>query len=128
MVLVPALAIAFLPLPSLGPAQRRLLAVFAGTIIALVARPLPMGVSSVVAMTVLALSGILPPAKVLSGFSNQVVWLIFSAFLFARAVTVTGFGRRLAFLFVRSFGHTALTLGYSLAAADVVMEIGRAHV
>ena len=97
-VLVPALLVAFLPLPGLNPAQRRLLGVFAGTIISLVLQPVPMGVSMVLAMTVLVLGHILPPTKVLSGFGNPVVWLIVSAFLFARAVTVTGFGRRLAFL------------------------------
>jgi hypothetical protein len=61
------------------------------------------------------------PNKVLSGFSNQTVWLIFTAFLFARAVTATGVGMRLAFFFIRRFGHSALTLGYSVAASDLVL-------
>ena len=120
-MLVPALLIAFLPLPGLNPAQRHLLAVFVASIISLVVQPVPMGVSLFLAMTFLVLARILPPLKVLSGFGKEVLWLIFSAFLFARAVTTTGFGKRIAFMFVQSFGHNALTLGYSLAAADVVM-------
>ncbi len=120
-VLVPGALLYFLPLPGLGVGQRHLLAIFAATIISLVVRPLPMGVSVVIAMTLLVLTRTLPPAKVLSGFSNQTVWLVFTAFLFARAVTTTGFGRRIAYLFIRRFGHSALTLGYSLAAADVVL-------
>lgn len=80
-----------------------------------------MGVSVVVAMTLLALTSTLPPAKILSGFSNITVWLIFTAFLFARAVTATGFGTRVGYLFIRRFARSPLTLGYSIAAADVVL-------
>ncbi len=120
-VLVPGALLYFLPLPGFDAGQRHLLAIFAATIISLVARPVPMGVCVVVAMTLLVLTGTLPAAKVLSGFSNTTVWLVFTAFLFARAVTTTGFGRRIAYLFIRRFGHSALTLGYSLAAADVVL-------
>lgn len=110
-----------MPLPAFTAAQSHLLAIFVATIIALVAQPVPMGVSVVVAMTVLVLTQTLSAAIVLSGFGNAVVWLIFSAFLFARAVTVTGFGLRIAYLLIRGFGHNALTLGYCLAASDVIL-------
>ena len=123
IVLVPSLALYFAPVPGLNPDQRHLLAVFVGTIIALVARPVPMGVTTLLAMTILALARILPFAKVLSGFSNQTLWLIFTAFLFARAVTQTRFGLRVAYMFVSRFGHSALTLGYSIAATDTVLAI-----
>ena len=80
-----------------------------------------MAVSVVVAMTTLALTGTLPGAQVLTGFSNATVWLIFTAFLFARALTVTGLGRRVAYLFIQRFGRSALTLGYSMAGANLVV-------
>lgn len=121
IALVPGALIYFFPLPGLTAPQSHLLGVFLATIIALVSQPVPMGVSVVVAMTLLALTGTLPPAKVLSGFSNLTVWLIFSAFLFARAVTATGFGTRVGYLFIRRFARSPLTLGYSIAAADVVL-------
>jgi DASS family divalent anion:Na+ symporter len=70
-----------------------------------------MGVSAITAMTLLALTGTLPPARVLSGFANLTVWLVFSAFLFARAVTVTRLGQRIAYLFIHRFGKTPLSLG-----------------
>src|SRR6266436_3455265 len=97
-VLIPGTALYFIPIAGLNSAQSHLLAVFAATIVALVAQPVPMGVSVVIAMTVLALTRTLPPAKALSGFSNVTLWLIFTAFLFARAVTSTGFGMRVAYL------------------------------
>ena len=121
VVLAPPAVLVAAPVPGLDFHQRQLVAVFVATILSLILQPVPMGVSVITAMTVMALARMLPPAKILSGFSNQTVWLIFSAFLFARAVTTTGFGKRIAFLMVRGFGHNALTLGYSIAAADLVM-------
>jgi DASS family divalent anion:Na+ symporter len=120
-VLVPGLLLFFLAPPGLTTSQSRLLAVFLSTIIALVARPIPMGASTLIAMAVLALTRTLPPEQILSGFSNLTVWLIFTAFLFARAVTATGLGARIGYLFIRRFARSPLTLGYSLAAADVAL-------
>jgi len=121
LVLVPGLALYCAPLPGLDAPQRHLLALFAGTIIALVARPVPMGVSLIVTMTLLSLTGTLPLAKVLSGFGNATAWLVFCAFLFARAVTATGLGVRIAYLFINRFGRTSLTLGYSVAISGLVL-------
>jgi DASS family divalent anion:Na+ symporter len=89
--------------------------------VALVVQPVAMGVSVLAAMTLLAITRTLPPAKVLSGFSNVTVWMVFAAFLFARAVTATNFGARVGYLFIRRFARTPLSLGYSIAAADVAL-------
>ena len=121
IVLVPGLLIYFVPISGLSAPQSQLLAVFVASIIALVAQPVPMGVTLVLAMTVLALTRTLTPVKVLSGFGNVTVWLIFTAFLFARAVTQTGFGTRVGYLFIKRFARSPLTLGYSIAAADLVL-------
>jgi divalent anion:Na+ symporter, DASS family len=120
-VLAPGVALYFAPVPGLADVQRHLLAVFAATIVALMAQPVPMGVSVLVALTLIALTRTVPYARALAGFGNQTVWLIVTAFLFARAVTVTGFGLRVAYLFIRRFGHSALTLGYSLGASNLVL-------
>ena len=120
-VLVPGALLYFLPAPGLSAAQRHLLAVFVATIVSLAAQPVPMAVSVVVAMTTLALTGTLPANQVLIGFSNATVWLIFTAFLFARAVTATGLGMRVAYFFIQRFGHSALTLAYSVTGANLVV-------
>ena len=80
-----------------------------------------MGASILTAMTALVLTGTLPAAEVLAGFADPTVWLIFTAFLFSRAVTDTRLGARVAYLFIRRFGRSALTLGYSLAFSDLVL-------
>jgi len=121
VVLVPGALLFLIPLPGLNATQSHLLGIFVATIIALVAQPVPMGVSVLIAMTLLALTGTLAPAKVLSGFSNVTVWLIFTAFLFARSVSVTGFGNRVGYLFIKRFARSPLTLGYSITGANVVL-------
>ena len=121
VVILPGLALYLAPLPGLDAGQRHLFALFAATIIALVVRPVPMGVSLLVTMTLLSLTGTLPLTTVLSGFGNSTAWLVFCAFLFAHAVTATGLGVRIAYFFINRFGHTSLTLGYSVAISDLVL-------
>ena len=120
-VFAPVVLLALFPIEGLSAKQNHLLAVFAATIVALVAQPIAMGSVTVIAMIVLAVTGTVAPAQVFSGFSNVTVWLIFTAFLFARAVTQTGFGRRVGYVFIRQFARSPLSLGYSLAAADLVL-------
>ncbi len=121
LVLVPGLLLYWLPVAGFTPAQRHLLAIFIATIISLVVQPVPMGVSTTAAITLLALTRSISPNQIFSGYSNPTVWLIFTAFLFSRAVTITGFGMRVAYGFIRRFGHSSLTLSYSIAASDLVL-------
>jgi L-tartrate/succinate antiporter len=58
---------------------------------------------------------------VLSGFSNTTVWLIFAAFMLAMGYRLTGLGRRLGHLLVRTLGRRSLGLGYAVAIADLIL-------
>ncbi len=101
-----------------------LFAIFFGTIIGLILQPLPMGAVVLIGTTLTALTGTLSIAEALNGFMNGTVWLIVVAFLFARAFSQTGLGRRIAFVFIRTFGHRTLGLAYSLAVSDLVLAPG----
>ena len=120
-VLIPGLFLYLVPVAGLNADQRHLLAFFASTIIALILQPVPMGASVLTAMTALVLTNTLPANVVLSGFADPTVWLIFTAFLFSRAVTDTRLGTRVAYFFIRKFGRNALTLGYSISVSDLVL-------
>ena len=80
-----------------------------------------MGVSVLIAMTLLALTGTITANRVLLGFSNQTVWLIFSAYLFARAISSTGLGMRAAYTLIRRFATTPLRLGYAVVSAGMLV-------
>src|SRR5260370_17628783 len=91
-VLVPGLLLYLLPVAGFTPAQRHLLAIFIATIIALVVQPVPMGVSTTAAITLLALTKSISPNQIFSGYSNPTVWLLFTAFLFPRPLTSPALG------------------------------------
>jgi DASS family divalent anion:Na+ symporter len=121
VVLTSGVFLYLFPIPGLDPNQRHLLAFFVATIVGLVAQPIPMGATVLTVMTILVLSRTLPAAAVLSGFSDPTVWLIFTAFLFSRAVTQTRLGMRIAYFFIGKFGKSSLSLGYSIACSDLVL-------
>lgn len=99
-----------------------LFAIFVATILGLILQPLPMGAVVLIGVITSALTETLSIGDALNGFSNPTVWLIFVAFLFARAFAKTGLGRRIAFYFIRLFGHKTLGLGYALAASDLLLS------
>lgn len=121
VVLAPGALLYFFPWPGFTEPQRHLVAVFLATVLSLVVKPAPMGVCVLVAMTLLAVTGTVPANRVLLGFSNQTVWLIFSAYLFARAVGSTGLGMRVAYQLIARFATTPLRLAYSVVAAGLVV-------
>jgi divalent anion:Na+ symporter, DASS family len=120
-VLLPGLALYFIPYAELTDSQRHLFAIFVATIIALVVRPAPMGVIVFLSMTLIALSQTLSLPEALAGFASTTVWLIFSAFLFAQGVTHTQLGLRLAYFFISRLARTSLTLGYAVAVSNLVL-------
>jgi DASS family divalent anion:Na+ symporter len=78
-------AIWLLPHAGFSPQRWGLLCLFGATVCALITRPLPSGAAVLVAITCGVLLGLFTIQDALSGFANVTVWLIVSAFLFARA-------------------------------------------
>jgi L-tartrate/succinate antiporter len=135
-----AITIALLPAPD-GLAQHAwyFFAIFAGVIAGLILEPLPGGAVGLIGVTlaaVLAPYVLYAPAELskagfnpvnaaltwaLSGFSNNTVWLIFGAFMFALGYEKTGLGKRIALTLVKWMGRRTLTLGYAIAFADLLL-------
>ncbi len=120
--------ILLVPRPTgLTPAAWHYFALFATVIAALITEPIPgpaMGFMGVSAAAVLVLVGKTPADSMrwaLSGFSNDTVWLIFAATMFAAGYEATGLGRRIALLLVKALGRKTLGLGYAIAIADLVL-------
>ena len=117
-----------LPAPDgLSIAAWRYTAIFAFVIAGLVTEPVPAPVVGLIGLCIAAAFRLVAPTPAasvrwaLSGFSNDVVWLIFSATMFALGYEVTGLGRRLALVLVKALGHTTLGLGYAVALADLLL-------
>jgi len=116
------LLIWMIPAPDGVSAQGwRLLAVFVATVAGMMTQALETGAVVWLGLAAAILTGAMTPAEVLDGFSNSIVWLIVSAFLFSHAVAATGMGKRVAWHFIRAFGGRTLGLGYALAAAELII-------
>ncbi len=115
-------AIWFSPVPAGVKADAwHLLAVFVATIAAFILQPMPIGASAVLGLTVTVMAGVLKPAEALQGFSNDVIWLIVAAFMFAKGFIKTGLGSRVAYCLMRSCGDSTLKLAYTMAITDFVV-------
>lgn len=111
-----------IPVPaSLEPRAWNLLAVFAGLIVALIGKALPMGGASFLALTILITTHTLTMKEAFSGFSHPIIWLVVAAFLLSRSFIKTGLGMRLAYHFVALFGKKTLGLGYSITATELLL-------
>ena len=99
-----------------------MLGVFFATIVALVAQPVPMGVSVLVAMTLLAVSGTLSAgASALGVQQSYRLADLHRVSIRAGRDDDRASGCAWAMLFIRRFARTPLSLGYSIAAADLVL-------
>ena len=99
-----------------------LLAIFLATIVGFITKPLPLGASAVIALSVALLTNTLTIEQGLSGFSSKTSWLTFSSFLIAKAIVKTGLGTRIAYGFMAVLGKNTLCLSYGLLATDVVLS------
>lgn len=115
-------ALWLMPVPEgVDPRAWKLFAVFAGLIVGLIGKALPMGGISFVALTVLICSHTLSIKEAFNGFAHPVVWLIVAAFLISRSIIKTGLGMRVAYLFVSLLGKKTLGLGYGLCATELLL-------
>lgn len=112
----------FFPVPAgLEPQAWHLFAITVAVILGFILEPLPLGATAFIGITVVALTGTLKIGEVLGGFSSGAMWLIISAFMFARAFLKTGFGKRIAYLVLGRIGDSTLKVGYALTISDLIL-------
>lgn len=98
-----------------------LLAIFVGTLVGIVTRPLPMGAVAMVGLAAAVATRTLTITEALSGFSNTTAWLVLAAFFLAAGFTKTGLGTRIGYRLVILSGRSTLGLGYSLTLTDLAL-------
>jgi len=110
------------PIPTgIEPKAWQLLAIFAGLIVGLIGKALPMGGISFLALTILILTKTLTMKEAFSGFSHPVIWLIVAAFLISRSIIKTGLGMRIAYAFVALLGKKTLGLSYGICTTEMLL-------
>ncbi|ACZ11721.1 DASS family sodium-coupled anion symporter [Sulfurospirillum deleyianum] len=105
------------------------LILFLATISAIMFSIMPMGAIGLLSITLFAITGAAGAVSskkaimdALSGFNNELIWLIIIAFFIAKGFLKTGLGERIALLLVRYFGKRTLGLAYALAFADLILS------
>lgn len=118
-----------IPVPQgVTPNAWHLLALFVGTIAAIIGKAMPIGAISIVAIALVALTGVTNPGKpgaalndALSGFSNQLIWLIGISIMVSQSLNKTGLGARIGYYFISLFGKSTLGIAYALAFAETTL-------
>ncbi|HAL37392.1 MAG TPA: C4-dicarboxylate ABC transporter [Polaromonas sp.] len=118
-----------IPVPDkVSPEAWHLLALFIGTIAAIIGKAMPIGALSIVAISLVAITEVTRPGKpegaiadALSGFSNPLIWLIAIAVMISVALTKTGLGTRIGYNFISLFGKKTIGVAYSLVLSELVI-------
>lgn len=122
LVLLVGALIWFTPIPwGLSPDAWQLFTIFITAILAVLLDALSIFTASLLAMIIAVLAGVMTTEKAFSGFSEDFMLLILSAFLVSKGVVASGLGKRIAFLLIRRFGHSTLNLGYCIVATDALL-------
>jgi len=115
-----------IPLPEgLTPDAWLMLAIFVGTIAAIIGKAMPIGAISIIAIAIVAASGVTsdnPGTAIndaLSSYSNSLIWLIAISIMISRGLIKTGLGARIGYYFISIFGKKTLGIGYSLAFSEL---------
>ncbi|MBJ7554098.1 anion permease [Marinomonas spartinae] len=104
-----------------------LLALFVGTVVAIIGKVMPIGAIAILAITLVAFTGVTnnsPSGAIkdaLSGFSNSLIWLIGIAIMISRGLAKTGLGNRIGYYFISLFGKKTIGIGYALAISELVI-------
>lgn len=99
----------------------QLFAIFVATIVAIIFKPLPMGALALIAIAIATTTHTLTLEQSLSGFSNDIVWLVLMAFFIAKAFIKSGLGTRIGYSFISIFGKKTLGLSYGLLLSELIL-------
>ena len=110
----------FLPL-ELAPLVQHTLAVTTFMVVAWISHALDHGLSGLIGCYLFWALGIVNFPVAFSGFADSTAWFLMGAVLFGMMATKSGLARRLAYLVMRSLGHTYARLLLGLILSDFLL-------
>lgn len=97
-------------------------AIFVGTIVGIILKPLPIGAIALMGLLFTSLTNTLNMDKeALGGFAASVSWLIVLIFFIARAFIKSRLGYRIAYWFLSILGKSTLGIGYGLTLTELII-------
>lgn len=111
------------PTPAeLGASGQKALAVFCLCVFYWVLNVLPLMITSLLAIVLLPLAGVMPSKEVYALFGNEAVFFILGAFILAAAMMKSGLSARLALTLLQRFGHRPVSLVLGILVINGVMS------
>ena len=123
IAIVVFLALFFMPLPTgMELIGQRSLAIFVFALIMWVTKPIPIYLTSLIAIIMLPLIGAVESQEVAFGtLGYDVIWLMVAAFVLTSAMSETNLGKRFALSMVTRFGKTPKRLLFVLVLVNFVL-------
>lgn len=119
-----ACAIELAPVPvGLTAEGKSAFAVFVACVTLWVTHALPIGVTGLLAVALLALTGGLAPAEAYAAFGNASVFFILAVFILAAGIIQSGLSKRLALAFLRQFQQGPYTLAAGLMVTAAFLTV-----
>lgn len=119
-----AAAIYVAPTPAgLTPEGKAAFAVFAACVTLWVTNALPIGVTGLLAIALLGLTGGMEPAEAYAAFGNASVFFILAVFILAAGIIHSGLSKRLALAFLSRFQRGPYTLAAGLMATATFLTV-----
>jgi sodium-dependent dicarboxylate transporter 2/3/5 len=110
------------PPEGLSEAGLKALGIFVVCLVFWVTSVLPLMITSLLAIIMLPLSGVMPANKAFALFGNEAVFFILGVFILAACLMKSGLSTRLALGLLRRFGHTPRTLLLSIYLLNALMS------
>ncbi len=111
------------PVPEgLSEAGLKVLGIFVVCLVMWVTSALPLMITSLLAIIMLPLTGVMPASKAFALFGNEAVFFILGVFILAACLMKSRLSTRLALAMLRRFGHTPRTLLLSIFLLNALMS------
>ncbi len=114
-------AISTPPPAGLSEAGQRALAIFGICVLFWVLSVLPLMITSLLAIVLIPLSGVMSASQAYSLFGNEALFFILGAFILAACLMKSGLSTRIALAILHRFGRTPHSLLFSVLLLNVVM-------
>lgn len=112
----------FIPYPnSISQDGWHSLIIFVITVIYLMMNFLPMSMILLMSILILNLSNISDANESLSGFGNNIVWLVVMAFFISNAIIKSKLGNRVAYYLLYRFGKSTISISYCLVFTEFIL-------
>lgn len=121
--LIYALIYVCMPCPKeLSKEAWHLFAIFSCTIASLITKPFHIGTVSILSLTAVTATKVVPLEQALSAFASPLIWLILLVCLMAKGIMNVRLNERIAYMFAMRFGKGITGISYSLVLTDAVLS------